>query len=312
MISAVVYGVIGAIGIFGIFGIFDLHNALGAFLVIGPVEEAAKLLAMFSCLPLFRRHMNEPADGVIYMACVALGFSLIENYFYAMSAEQVGGMLFMRLLTATPAHILFSFPMGLALYARRHEGARKGLVRRAFIYAALTHGLWDALAFNGLSLVVFVLLLWLGGRFFGAVMSYAASVSPFREALEDFLSGPPDSESEKGLKCIHCGDVSPKPMWRRGRVHVQHCGGCGRYVTSWDGLFFLIRHFGGWYGRLDVTPLPDGAEVGTHTVQGGNIVSQPEQLAVFDLSELTPVLDELGERGVTRVEKAWWFPGRLS
>ncbi|MBU0741106.1 PrsW family intramembrane metalloprotease [bacterium] len=303
-ISTVLYAAFGAAGI------GNVRNTLGAILVVGPLEEAAKLLAMLSCLPLFRRHLDEPADGVIYMACVALGFSLIENYFYATSAQNAGGLLMVRLLTATPAHILFSFPMGLAVYARRRGGARRGLLGRAYLYASLSHGVWDVLAFNGLALILFFALLWPGMRFFGTVMSYAARVSPFREDLTGFLSAAPAVAAEEDLMCLACGNTGDKPAWLRGKIRVQRCESCDSYISSWDGLFFLFRHFGGWYGRLEVKPAPDGERDGLFTVEAGNVASRGDQVAAFRLSELSPVLDELGERAVAEVEGAWWFPDR--
>lgn len=307
VISAFVYGMMEMAGA------ANVRNALGALLVIGPVEEGAKLLAMLSCLPLFRKHMDELADGVIYMACIALGFSLIENVFYASAAENAGGLLALRLITATPAHLMFSFPMGLAVYARGREGARPGLLRRAFVYAALSHGIWDALAFSGLSLVVFLVLLWLGFRFFGAVMSYAASVSPFRQPLTDFLAGEPEPGGGSALHCLHCGTNGEVAReWRRGRIRVQRCGSCGAYLTSWDGLFHLIRHFGGWYDRLEVRPAEGpGGEV-LYIIEAGNLACRRRLEASFRLEELVPVLDDLGERGVAKFERAWWFPGRLA
>ncbi|MBC8425996.1 PrsW family intramembrane metalloprotease [bacterium] len=303
-ISVILYAVFDAAGV------GNVQTVLGAMLVIGPGEEGAKLLAMYSCLPLFRRHMDEPADGVIYMSCVALGFSLIENVFYALSADNAGGLLVLRLLTATPAHILFSFPMGLAVYARRRGGAQRGLLRRAFIYASLTHGLWDVLAFNGLVLFVFFALVWLGARFFGSVMSYTACASPYREELEDFLAGEPAVAADTGLECLVCGDTGDKPAWRRGKIRVQCCGTCGSHVSTWDSLYFLFRHFGGWYGRLEVKPAADGPREGLLTVESGNVASRERQVTAFRIDELSPVLDELGERAVAKVETSWWFPGR--
>jgi len=305
-VALVVYRLLDAVGI------GDVRSIAGALLVVGPVEEVAKLLGLLACLPLLRRHMDEPADGVIYMACVALGFSLIENYFYAVSAENAGGLLALRLLMATPAHILFSFPMGLAVYARRRKGARTGLMWRAFVYAILAHGLWDALAFNGFALLVFIGLLWMGGRLFGRVMSYAASVSPYRETLEDFLAGEPSAASEDGLACLACGDIGAKAVWRLGRIRIQRCGTCGRHVSTWDSLIFLFRHFGGWYGRLKETPAPSDGHDDLCVVEAGNIANRREQLAAFRPRDLSPVLEAMGERAVDEAEGAWWFPGRVT
>ncbi len=303
VISVFVYIVLDLVGA------GNLRNILGAMLVIGPLEEAAKLLAMLMCLPLFRKHMDEPTDGVIYMACIALGFSLIENVFYAAAAENAGGLLGLRLVTATPAHLLFSFPMGLAVYARGLEGARPRLLRRAFVYAAVSHGLWDALAFSGLSLLVFLVLIWLGVRFFGAVMSYTANVSPFRQPLAEFLDETPEPGRTLALPCLHCGDeTETASRWRRGRIRVRLCAGCGAYLTSWDGLFYLIRHFGGWYDRLEVRPTGDAD---LFEIEGGNLACRRRQTASFRPEELAPVLEDLGARGVAKVERAWWFPGHF-
>ena len=285
----------------------------GAFLIVGPVEEGAKLLAMLSCLPLFRKHMDEPADGVIYMACIALGFSLIENVFYAAAATNSGSLLALRLVTATPAHMMFSFPMGLAIYARGFEGARPGLLKRTYVCAALCHGLWDALAFSGFSLIVFLGMLWIGGRVFGAVMSYAASVSPFRRSLADFLDEDPEYARARALSCLHCGETTETASrWRLGRIRVRRCGTCGAYLTSWNGLFHLIRHFGAWYDSLSVLPAGNAGRPGLETVEGGNLADRRRRTASFRLDDLAPVLDDLGERGVAKVEKAWWFPGRIA
>jgi RsiW-degrading membrane proteinase PrsW (M82 family) len=77
-------------------GLGRIDNFFGALFVIGPVEEAAKLLALFSSYFIFREELNEPTDGLIYMSCVALGFSLIENYHYATRTPDSGILIFLR------------------------------------------------------------------------------------------------------------------------------------------------------------------------------------------------------------------------
>ena len=79
-----------------------------SYLYVGYVEELAKLLALVSCWPIIRKEMDEPTDGLIYMACVALGFSLIENYFYALANPGINALIAIRLVICTPMHIASS------------------------------------------------------------------------------------------------------------------------------------------------------------------------------------------------------------
>jgi RsiW-degrading membrane proteinase PrsW (M82 family) len=99
------------------FGINDLENSFGALFVIGPVEEFAKLIALFLSAIFIRKNLNEPTDGLIYMSCVALGFSLIENYFYVAHSSAPFQTMALRLTIATPMHISFSIFMGLAFFS---------------------------------------------------------------------------------------------------------------------------------------------------------------------------------------------------
>lgn len=49
---------------------------------IGLNEELSKLLAVFIVLFLLRKQVSEPIDVLIYAGVTALGFSMIENYYY--------------------------------------------------------------------------------------------------------------------------------------------------------------------------------------------------------------------------------------
>lgn len=99
------------------FGAF--HSWYGFFLFVGPIEEAAKYLGLRATRVFYGNRLNEATDGVVYMSAVALGFSLIENFMYANAGVGNGHLLWLRLLLATPGHILFSFPMGLSHYLAR-------------------------------------------------------------------------------------------------------------------------------------------------------------------------------------------------
>src|SRR5215470_692918 len=54
-------------------------TAFYCFGIIGPLEEGAKVLV--ACLFVFRwREYDEPLDGFVYAAAVALGFACMENF----------------------------------------------------------------------------------------------------------------------------------------------------------------------------------------------------------------------------------------
>jgi len=119
--------VVIAIGIYQFLELFGIDNnaistATGSFLVIGPVEEFAKLIGLIIVYSLIRRQFNELTDGIIYMSCVALGFSIIENFFYANAGENSQYLLVYRAFISTPAHISFSVLIGYSWYRHKREG----------------------------------------------------------------------------------------------------------------------------------------------------------------------------------------------
>ena len=183
-------------------GLYDLENAWGALLVIGPVEELSKLAALASSYVIIRRQLNEPVDGLLYMACVAVGFSLIENYEYALAAPAGGGrLLLMRLLVCTPAHINFSAFMGLAFYLLLRTRRACPLLLIAFCYASCIHGLYDLLIFNGYLIVPLALVIWLAYRVAASLLGYATATSQFRSGLASFLGTPPALNRQAGPPC---------------------------------------------------------------------------------------------------------------
>lgn len=98
------------------------ESALVSFLLIGPIEETAKLVAVWVAIyrsPNFR----EPLDGIVYAVTAALGFACVENIIYMgfLGPE----IILSRTLFATPAHALFSsmwgYSMGLGRFRRSGE-----------------------------------------------------------------------------------------------------------------------------------------------------------------------------------------------
>lgn len=136
--------------------------------IVGPLEEGAKLALAWAVL--FRmRQFDEPIDGLIYAAIVAIGFAAAENFFYAPTLEwweQVA-----RAFASPLIHSLFSaiwgFAAGFALLRGWRGWRRLGFILAAWLVASLLHGLYDAalLTLNapwlasGLALVIWVFVI---------------------------------------------------------------------------------------------------------------------------------------------------------
>lgn len=220
------------------FGAF--HSWYGFLLFVGPIEEGAKYLGLRLTRLFYGGRLNEATDGVVYMASVALGFSLIENFMYANAGVGNGHLLWLRLLLATPGHILFSFPMGLSHYLSREEGHPRWTVAACYGLASLNHGIYNILCSAPLGLMLapaFLLLLWLGLL---GVLRYAHATSPFRASFATFLERLPPS-LRKGLRCHQCGNEGEMAHFSEGRLEVQRCDECGHYVITRENALRLFH-----------------------------------------------------------------------
>ena len=130
-------------------------------------EEIAKLTMLW----LFLRrnpYYDEYLDGIVYAACVGLGFAGAENILYLFQSPDwlITGV--MRGLTAVPAHFAIACAMGY-FYSKRHFGDRSKLTAACVLgVPILIHWIYDALAFSEgifpaisvLISILFVLLIW--------------------------------------------------------------------------------------------------------------------------------------------------------
>lgn len=152
--------------------IYDLGSYTGAvstalFAAALP-EETAKLLMLW----LFLRKnpfYDEYFDGIVYAACVGLGFAGAENILYLLQSEDWVGTGIVRGLTAVPAHFAIACAMGY-FYSKRHFGDRSNLTAACILgVPVIIHWVYDALAFSEMLAapafsvvlnVLFVLLIW--------------------------------------------------------------------------------------------------------------------------------------------------------
>jgi len=284
-----------------IFGIVEVETVTGAMLVVGPIEEAAKLAALAICYPMIKKDLNEPTDGLVYMGCVALGFSLIENYFYAVGSSEGFQVMALRVVLATPMHISFSLFMGLAFYGLLRLGSGWLLLGLAFGYAWLVHGLYDALLFAEVDMELWVVLFWalflllirLSHHWSLVLLGYATAVSPHRVSLKEFIDGYHEPAHEEGLECLACGDTGDKTTYSRGEIVIQKCGGCEHFVTPLKSLFHIFHQFGANFRNLKYHfgAATDGPE-GMSVLYRGNLACSDRELAYFRLDELNASLED--------------------
>ena len=144
----------------GSFGVSNFRSWWGSYLIVGPIEEISKLVALVLIFRFFKDDFNEPNDGIIYMSCVALGFSLIENYQYANIGENNEYLIVLRLLLSTPGHIFFSYLMGISFYLYKREKYSFRIVTISILIAVITHGTYNATIYLGLGFgfIIFLLL----------------------------------------------------------------------------------------------------------------------------------------------------------
>ncbi|PSP96112.1 PrsW family intramembrane metalloprotease, partial [Halobacteriales archaeon QH_8_68_33] len=136
------------------------------YVVVGPVEEAVKLLAVW----LYAYDADRFAaviDGAVYGAVAGLGFATIENAMYiGRAVGEVGGVsLGLELIgiggdiTATralagPGHVIYSsfagYYLGLAKFNPENRGP---IVVKGLVVAALIHATYNATVGLGSGLI---------------------------------------------------------------------------------------------------------------------------------------------------------------
>jgi len=126
------------------------------FLVVGPVEETVKLLAVR--LYAYRKpQFDAVVDGAVYGAMAGLGFATIENAIY-ISGQTEGiadplnlvvagsGITAVRAL-AGPGHVIYSafagYYLGLAKFNEENAGP---IVVKGLLIAALVHATYNSLS----------------------------------------------------------------------------------------------------------------------------------------------------------------------
>jgi RsiW-degrading membrane proteinase PrsW (M82 family) len=128
---------------------------------VGLIEEIFKFLPFILAVTRFKA-FDEPIDGIVYAAALAVGFAGFENLSYLRHLE---GLAFWGRAVASPlTHTVFASVWG---YAVARAKLRKGSVVFASIaslaLAGLAHGLFDYLTYSPKLRVlsaVLILIIW--------------------------------------------------------------------------------------------------------------------------------------------------------
>jgi RsiW-degrading membrane proteinase PrsW (M82 family) len=159
-----------------------LDSLVVSVLIAPAIEESLKYAGVR--YTVYRSaEFDEPLDGIIYAAAVALGFASVENVFYLLAiyfsvtdAEPtlevmspfgaVASVFAIRALISVPSHVLFSSMWGYALGRGKFLPAIEArmLIRWGLVYAIVCHGLFNfsasRLPEGALGVLLLVTILW--------------------------------------------------------------------------------------------------------------------------------------------------------
>ncbi|MBI4423673.1 MAG: PrsW family intramembrane metalloprotease [Elusimicrobia bacterium] len=205
-------------------------KGLYAFLVIGPVEEAAKLYPVWRVSR--RPEFDETIDGLVYGAASGAGFACVENLAYVLEHGFVTGLF--RAALSVPFHVFTAALLGYGLAQWRLAG-RAWAVPAAFLATSALHGLYDFSLFvqvpgaPGPGLLVpplaTVALAWGGTR--------ALAASSLQSRLRHAAPGPASAGVEPPAE-----PDAPLAPWRR-TFNLWACVGFALASLGTGGLFVL-------------------------------------------------------------------------
>jgi RsiW-degrading membrane proteinase PrsW (M82 family) len=185
-----------------------LNSALMGFLLIAPIEEFSKLVAVWGAAyrtPEFR----DPLHGLLFSATAACAFVSMENFLHI--AQMGPEVIPRRLFFATPAHIMFSSMWGYALgIARFQKSGEIVTVGKGFLASIIFHGAYNFVVAVNPKLAVITLIplmiVMVGITYY--LMARASPRRTFRPKGRGAL-----------ILCPNCGVFNLE-----GREHCTRCG----------------------------------------------------------------------------------------
>jgi RsiW-degrading membrane proteinase PrsW (M82 family) len=169
-----------------------LPSAILAIVFAPIVEEFFKYFAVRKTVYTFKE-FDEPMDGIVYAAAIALGFASIENFFYlyeAIVGDNLWGVFFLRALLTVPGHVLFSamwgYALGMTKFSDDSPVKKRKIVRRGVILSMVLHSVFNVCAvifpIGAVGLLVVVPVFWI---MLHKRIKTALKISPHLHVLEN-------------------------------------------------------------------------------------------------------------------------------
>lgn len=126
------------------------QNTAGQAAVAATHEELAKLLVVVAIALVFRKHFNDPIDGLIYGGFVGLGMAIEESIFYMQVGGEAPGLAFLgQEVIRIALHVLMGgmsgFGIGLVMERSKLKGWLAAAIAGFFAASMTIHFLWDYL-----------------------------------------------------------------------------------------------------------------------------------------------------------------------
>jgi len=212
-----------------------------AIFKIGTVEELAKLITLVILYSIIKKEYNEIVDGIVYMAAIALGFSVIENIFYTSSVAHPFTLLAQRTLFATLGHMAFSVYMGIAFYVHKKVKQNYLGIFVSYIIAVLAHGLYDGFIFDN-DLVLFfiptyIFIIYLEFRLLRVALAYSKFKKPFAQEYFNLL------KKNTSNYCCNCSNLTADLYEFQPEIQVSVCCECGHVILKRDSFLNLLKFY---------------------------------------------------------------------
>ncbi|WP_412473563.1 PrsW family intramembrane metalloprotease [Halobacteriovorax sp. YZS-1-1] len=219
----------------------DPMTKVGRIIFAGVTEEPAKLVTFLLIIKLFKKYVTEGIDFFVYMFCVSLGFSLIENIEYATMFKKE--LILSRFIFTTPMHIMSSSFMAFSTMCFYYNKGNVLNVVISILFAIIFHGVHNSLALTGKGLFVLLNLslfyVWTLREFLiFALLNFSRRVSLF-----DTIIKAPYIDKDHEVDCIHCDNREPKVKIATLNVKINICHECGMYLCSIDDLLKILDFF---------------------------------------------------------------------